>query len=410
MEMIFKDIDEFDRKYNEATGEDLYQVQCDCGRCYEMDLDDVGISIGNFHIEIPECPIMRCENCWTAKLCPMIPREIHKTYECMAANGNNACRLSFKNDIRFEWAKEAEYQYDSRDLFIPGLDIDLDPMHPRGYSCPVFFNRKVLGSFYNDSDYELDFFSESYGSIAKRGTDGWDYEWLVCFGINKNNRVVMFLGDLDDIDIDDPAIHWLQSYNITSDHTIVDTELYRAQLHCKPSKPIVELRILALKDSFYKRIKDKYGVDISHLQDVCEEQKKGLQKPLNYTEKEIGANIDLMDRLLNEGINVKGLRKLYKVLYNKVPDEEIATKTRKLLEEIIRKNDENASRIIGPLYSLNDLRNYFSHLLSKSKMEDLKGGVLNTLGLSDFQDYRKLYDTLMQRLYEFYQYLNITDL
>ena len=43
-------------------------------------------------------------------------------------------------------------------------------------------------------------------------------------------------------------------------------------------------------------------------------------------------------------------------------------------------------------------------------MEDLKGGVLNTLGLSDFQDYRKLYDTLMQRLYEFYQYLNITDL
>lgn len=68
----------------------------------------------------------------------------------------------------FEWAEDADYKYDSRDLSIPGLGIDLDPTHPEGFSCPVFFDRKVLGIFYNDSDYELDFFSESYGTIAEK--------------------------------------------------------------------------------------------------------------------------------------------------------------------------------------------------------------------------------------------------
>ncbi len=73
----------------------------------------------------------------------------------------NACRITMKGDYRFEWAEDADYKYDSRDLSIPGLGIDLDPTHPEGFSCPVFFDRKVLGIFYNDSDYELNFFRKA---------------------------------------------------------------------------------------------------------------------------------------------------------------------------------------------------------------------------------------------------------
>ena len=89
------------------------------------------------------------------------------------------------------------------------------------------------------NDYELDFFSESYGSIAKKGTDGWQYEWKIVFGINKNDKVILFLGDLDQIDSDDRAIYWLKSYNVNSDHCIVDTELYRGQFGCIFSEPII---------------------------------------------------------------------------------------------------------------------------------------------------------------------------
>ena len=63
----------------------------------------------------------------------------------------------------------------------------------------------------------------------------------------------------------------------------------------------------------------------------------------------------------------------------------------------------------GTAYALNDLRNYFSHLLSQKKMNKFKENALKTLGLSDFEDYKKLYDTLIERLYKLYQYLNIID-
>lgn len=61
-----------------------------------------------------------------------------------------------------------------------------------------------------------------------------------CFGINKNNKVILFLGDLDQIEPDDPAIYWLKSYNEKSDHCIVDTELFRGQMNCIFSDPIIE--------------------------------------------------------------------------------------------------------------------------------------------------------------------------
>ncbi len=409
MDMIFKDLREFEKKYDKKAIMALHQTQCPCGKCREMDFTDVRVTIGAVHIEIPECPVMKCPACGEMQLCPIIPAEIYKAYDKRPQNGN-FCKLTIRNNRRFEWAHTLNLQYDSRDLCIPGLNVDLDPTHPEGYSCPVFFKRKVLGAFYNDDDYVLDFFSESYGCIAKKGTDGFEYDWLVHFGINKNDKVVMFLGDLDTIDSEEAAAHFLNIYNIESDHCIVDTELYRAQMNCVPSKPIVEKRILALKESFYHRVQKKYGISLFHLQDECEEQKEKLQKPLHYTEKEIRINIDLMDGILNEGIDSDGLKKLYKVIYNADPPKAIRTQTRKLLEQIIASKDEKADRTIGPLYALNDLRNYFSHLLSQQKMDELKNNALDTLMLTEFNDYRKLYDTLIKRLYSLYQYLNVMDL
>ena len=97
---------------------------------------------------------MKCSACGEMQLCPTIPEEIYKAYDKTRQNGN-FCKLTMRNNRRFEWAHTLNLQYDSRDLCIPGLNIDLDPMHPKGYSCPVFFKRKVLGAFYNDDDYML---------------------------------------------------------------------------------------------------------------------------------------------------------------------------------------------------------------------------------------------------------------
>ena len=71
---------------------------------------------------------------------------------------------------------------------------------------------------------------------------------------------------------------------------------------------------------------------------------------------------------------------------------------------------KKAKKIIGPLYSLNDLRICFAHLLPQENIEQRKQNILSTFGLTDFQDYRRLYDTALERLYELYKYLNVMEL
>ena len=201
----YKDLAEFEKVYNDPVAmREITCADCSCGARREMKLETVTVDIGNYHIEVVDCPIMECNNCGRKCLCPDIPQELYRAYFQLEKRNQNACRITMKGDHRFEWAEDADYKYDSRDLSIPGLGIDLDPTHPEGFSCPVFFDRKVLGIFYNDSDYELDFFSESYGTIAEKGTGGYQYEWNIPFGINKNDKVILFLSL---IHISEPTRH-----------------------------------------------------------------------------------------------------------------------------------------------------------------------------------------------------------
>ena len=317
-----------------------------------------------------------------------------------------------KSDIRYEFAKTANFIYDSRDMSIPGLGVDLDPTNPKGFSCPVYFDRKVLNNFFTDNDYELDFFSESYGSIAKKGTDGWQYEWKIVFGINKNDKVILFLGDLDQIDSADRAIYWLKSYNVNSDHCIVDTELYRGQFNCIFSEPIIEHRIISLRNSFFSKIKKKYGIELFHLEEEVEANGRDLQKPINYSKNEIKQNIITLDGVLNEGIDCEALRTLCSQIVVPPPANIKNLKTRKLLQNIISVSagQDDAKDIIAPLFYLNDLRVCFAHLISQETIDEYESNIVSAFNLSAFTDYRKLYDTLIDKLYYLYRYLNITEI
>lgn len=81
------------------------------------------------------------------------------------------------------------------------------------------------------------------------------------------------------------------------------------------------------------------------------------------------------------------MRLLYKKLNGTLPNN--STQTRKLLQGIIAcvEDEEKAKKIIGPLYSLNDLRICFAHLLPQENIEQRKQNILSTFGLTDFQDY-----------------------
>lgn len=413
MVLNYSNIEEFENTYdNYKAAEILNETKCDCGSYYEMHLDTVEVTIGEYAVLLVDCPTMVCTKCGKQHLCPDIPQEIYTTYFRLTKNGFKNCKLTMKSDIRYEFAKTANFIYDSRDMSIPGLGVDLDPTNPKGFSCPVYFDRKVLNNFFTDDDYELDFFSESYGSIAKKGTDGWQYEWKIVFGINKNDKVILFLGDLHQIDSDDRAIYWLKSYNVNSDHCIVDTELYRGQFGCIFSEPIIEHRIISLRNSFFSKIKKKYGIELFHLEEQVEASGRDLQKPINYSKNEIKQNIITLDGVLNEGIDCEALRTLCSQIVVPPPANIKDLKTRKLLQNIIAVSagQDDARDIIAPLFYLNDLRVCFAHLISQETIDEYESNIVSAFNLSAFTDYRKLYDTLIDKLYYLYRYLNITEI
>lgn len=413
MELYFTDIQDFEKLYNDPnTVWNLNRTKCSCGDFCEMKLKNVEVHISDRNIHLHDCPVMTCDECGHEHLCPDIPQEIYKTYFHMIRNKVTDCKLTMKSDIRYEFAVEADFKYDSRDMSIPGLGVDLDPTNPPGFSCPVYFDRKVLNNFFTDDDYELDFFSESYGTIAKIGTNGWPYEWKIVFGVNRNNKVILFLGDLHQIDADDRAIYWLKSYNIESDHVIVGTELYQGQLNCIFSEPIKEKRIIALRNSFYTKMKEKYGVELFHLEAEVEEKGNDIQKPINYSEGEIKANIITLDGVLNEGIDCEELRKLCAQVVKPNPPKLKDLKTRKLLQYIlsVSAGESAAEKLVAPMFYLNGLRVYFAHLLPQETLDEYRDTIVGAYGLSSFSEYRKLYDTLIDELYYLYRYLNVMEI
>ena len=405
MEFRYQSLDE----YINSTGY-LFD-QSDCGGIRELEMSQVDVYIGDKHLVINECPVFFCKKCGNYDLANRMPKHILSIMrEFDQHPGENLCSVTMKGDLRFEYAQGADFVYDSRDLNIPGCgsEADMDPTHKEGYSLPVYFDRKVLNSFYNDDDYVLDFFSESYGQLSKKGTDGWLYEWSITFGVNNNDNVVMFLGDLDQID-DDRSLLLLKSYNIVSDHKLMGTEFYKAQMKCEFSEPIIEKRILSLRDGFYKRIKKDFNIDLTHLEDEVEEKSKRVRKPINYSETETADNIVLLDGILNEGVSENSLRQLCTLLGVKKETKDL--KTRKLLQEIIalEKSADKAKEMMAPLFYLNDARVCFAHLLSFEKEQELKSGLIKAYSLDAFEDYRTMYDSLLKGLYDLYEYLYTAD-
>lgn len=87
MNLIFTDINDFEEYYkNPNIATLLYSTDCDCGNVMEMYLGYCSVDIGEYHIEINECPIMRCCECGKERLCPNIPQEIYYTYFQMQKN------------------------------------------------------------------------------------------------------------------------------------------------------------------------------------------------------------------------------------------------------------------------------------------------------------------------------------
>jgi hypothetical protein len=130
---------------------------------------------------------------------------------------------------KFQYCIEQDYEYDHKDYYnIPGLSYD-EEHSVEGFLTPVYFEKEALVYFLAVPEYEVEIFSESYGYFAKKDLSGvYAYDWNVPFGFNTNGKLVMWLGDINEMDDKTKAI--MKAFNIPSDHLITGSEFYQAQM------------------------------------------------------------------------------------------------------------------------------------------------------------------------------------
>lgn len=74
------------------------------------------------------------------------------------------------------------------------------------------------------------------------------------------------------------------------------------------------------------------------------------------------------------------------------------------MENVVKKDDD-IKDIIAPLYLLNDLRQYYDHLLPKEKRSNIEGNIIKSLGISSFKNIDEVYIGLIDKLNILFQYL-----
>ncbi|PYG84291.1 hypothetical protein LY28_03686 [Ruminiclostridium sufflavum DSM 19573] len=383
-----------------------------CGGILEVSMEHITVNVVGKTMDIEEIPMLKCKKCGVTYYSYYAQEILYGMYNELKRRGDLGVK-SKPNGYRkmYDYAASKGFVYDHRDYeSIPGLRFD-DEHSKEGFLTPVFFDRKALLYFIADPEYIVDIFSETYGHIGKKDSEGiYPYEWDVPFGFNTNGKLVFWLGDIDTMD--DMSQGIFRNFNIASDHLLIDSEFYQAQMNCIFSEPIKEKQIISNMKIFVNNIHNKYGIELSHLVNECKIQEINIKRPIVFNEQSVSGIVNAFDKILVEGISVVGLKSLYETLYGekrKLGYEK--WQSIRLIKEILKQLGSGVQempdieKMISPLYILHDYRIYLDHLLSENEQEKTRLHISETMGAEKFSEQEKIYYELIRRLDVLYQYL-----
>lgn len=397
MRFTFKTYEDFLREYNTYHS----HVCSNCEMPIELTLVPVLIEIDNVKLSYEELHVLVCIDCHFACLPEYSKEIIDGCYQTAIERGEMMGIFSRKGyRKKFDYCTEQDFLYDHNDYYnIPGLSYD-DEHSVEGFLTPVYFTKKVLLYFLQDPDYKVDLAAETYGQFSLKN------EWSIPFGINRNDIVVFWLGDLSYLD--NMTLSIMKPHNVESDHQLVVSEFYAGQMCCIWSHPNREIRICDQKNKLFAALEKTFGVSLFHLNDEIRQQKEQYVKPVIITEKTIEPTINMLHKVLIEGVNMAELKKLYLKIVNP-PDKEYEKWGSIKFYEVLLKNiisgNDDVRRVIAPLYLLNDFRQYYDHLLSKEAKESKRKNIIQSLGITSFDNVVKIYDELLNRLAALFEYM-----
>jgi hypothetical protein len=367
---------------------------CDiCSGWLEFCFDRYTVTHNRVIVHLSNIPLLRCDHCVQYYFPEKTKLLVLTVLEQAEESGKPVVKLSPRQDFnrRFEYG-QVYFLYDYRDYEnIPGLQRPWDD----GFLTPIFFNLAVLNKYSQYPDYRLDLFSKTYGTIEKSS------EFYIAFGINRNRKVIMWLGDIDKLPLNEQ--HYLRSENVDSDHDLY-SEFYESQIEVQFSNPSPENSLFHARSETNQLCQRERRGYLHTFEGEISKVIENLDRPVFWQEKHIGPVVEALNRVMVESLDTQFFKGELKDLCSK--DELKGLGSLKLfgkwIEKVLKRPD--FADIVLPFYVLYDFRVLSSHLISDSKREETFRSINQRLGLAeDNANYELIYDELISKLKESYE-------
>jgi hypothetical protein len=364
-----------------------------CNSWLEFCFDKYAITFEGINMYLSDIPLLRCDSCVKYYFPDKTKAEILNASEQAKQQGKPELRLSPRQDFRrrFDYG-QVEFLYDHRDYEnIPGLQRPWDD----GFLTPVFFNLAVLNKYSQHPDYRLDLSSKSYGNISNND------EFAISFGINRNRKVIMWLGDIDKLQLNEQ--HYLRSENVESDHDLC-SEFYESQIEVQYSNPSPENALFHARAEAIRICQRERGGYLHTFEGEISKVIENLDRPVFWQEKHVSSVIEALNRVMVESLDSQFLKTELESLSGK--NDLKGLRSLKLFERWIEKvlHIPSFSDISLPFYVLYDFRVLSSHLISDSKKQEILRSINQRLNLSkENENYELIYDSLINKLRKSYE-------
>ena len=355
----------------------------DCSKPLDLVFSDFSENVSGIDISIIGLPYLRCISCGRDHLPDNSRFAIITLHEQAVAQSSPTAKVTRRPlDQRFGFT-DIDFLYSADDYrYIPGLERP----HNQGFLTPVFFNKSVLLKYDALPNYRVKFASTTYGTV-------YGNDFNISFGINRNGKVLMWLGDL--AELPKPEQHYLCSENVQSDHSVA-SEFYDAQIEAKFTSRSAEDELFALRSQFGMGMFRKIGLKLVHLDDEVIDLAVGFNPPLLDTPNEREHVAHTLNKIYVESWDNAALGKAI-IDRSDNPADLGTLKRLQMLLKILVPTADIPSQLM-PLFVLYDFRVATAHLISKEKASATMKSVTDRLGVADGSDLKIIYERLIQEL------------
>lgn len=363
-----------------------------CNNCHgwlDLGYTDFKDTVSGIKITITGLPVLHCPNCSHEYLPDRSRACIARIYDKAIDKDSPAIQVTRRKlEEQYNFTK-VPFLYDADDYrYIPGLERPLDV----GFLTPVFFKRAVLLKYDNAPGYRIRFASSTYGDIV--ADDGS----MISFGLNRNGKVIMWLGDVASLPQDEQF--YLRSENVDSDHS-VGSQFYDGQIECIFTPPTDDRRLFKVRSDFIEAMYKRFSERIAHLDDETLALAATFNAPQVDTEKDRRHVADTLNKIYVESLDNAALGRIIK---NAGGDAKSLGSLKRLQMALLPISDK-VPNLLSPFFVLYDFRVAASHLVSADKAKEMMRAVTDRLGVGPDAGLLEIYSRLSESMAASYESL-----